>query len=75
MWKSEEMIITIIPLYSRKSVSLVILSLSVETSCWGGGPVVNRDSTLSPQPPFIRNTFEGVTQILKADLKGRDKPG
>lgn len=33
MWKSEEMIITIIPLYSRKSVSLVILSLSVETSC------------------------------------------
>lgn len=33
MWKSEEMIITIIPLYSRKSVFLVILSLSVETSC------------------------------------------
>ena len=27
MWKSEEMIITIIPLYSRKSVSLVILFL------------------------------------------------
>lgn len=36
---------------------------------------MNRDSTLSPQPPFIRNTFGGVTQILKTDLKGRDKPG
>lgn len=57
MWKSEEMIITIIPLYSRKSVSLVILSLSVETSCWWGGPVVNRDPTLSPQSPFSLLSF------------------
>ena len=30
---------------------------------------------LQLSPPFIRNTFGDVTQILKADLKGRDKPG
>ena len=37
MWKSEEMIITIIPLYSRKSVFLVILSLPLKRPVDGGG--------------------------------------